>query len=187
MAILRFFSKFVLYFIYVFRSENTLIRYVRVMHQVLPTLAFETVFEQWPKSGTRDRPIAVIGYPFSTQSHNDSGRHIIGQNHTASECSRMSIRCTRLWLNKSSKCTRLAFKPPDYGRTTRPPAHTHTRTRSGRELAQRHDAGHCLFFRLGALLLSSLSIFFRNCFLWTMKSQLAPLLTRHRSASVQTV
>ena len=65
----------------------------------------------------------------------------------------MSIGCTRLlWLNKSSKCTRLAYKPPDYGRTTRPLAHTHTRTRSGRELApRRHEAGHCLLFRLGAL------------------------------------
>ena len=39
---------------------------------------------------------------------------------------------------------------PDYGRTTRPPAHTHTRTRSGRELAPSHEAGHCLLFRLGA-------------------------------------
>ena len=27
----------------------------------------------------------------------------------------------------------------------------HTRTRSGRKLAPRHEAGHCLFFRLGAL------------------------------------
>ena len=106
---------------------------------------------QWPKSGTPDRPIAVIGYPFNTQSHNDSGRHLIGRNHTASERSHMSIGCTRLRLNKSSKCTRLAYKPPDYDRTIRPPAHTHTRTRSGRELAPRHEAGHCLFFRLGAL------------------------------------
>ena len=75
----------------------------------------------------------------------------IGRNHTASERSRMSVGCTRLWLNKSSKCTRLAYTPPDYGRTTRPPAHTHTRTRSGRETAPCHEAGHCLFFRLGAL------------------------------------
>ena len=108
-------------------------------------------FEQWPKSGTPDRPIAVIGHPLNTQSQNDSGRHIIGRNHTASERSRMSNGCIRLWLNKSSKCTRLAYKPPDYGRTTRPPAHTHTCTRSGRELTRRHEAGHCLFFRLGAL------------------------------------
>ena len=107
--------------------------------------------EQWPKSVSPDRPIAVIEYPLNTQSHNDSGRHLIGRNHTASERSRMSIGCTRLWLNKSSKCTRFAFKPPDYGRTTRPSAHTHTRTRCGRELAPRHEAGHCLFFRLGAL------------------------------------
>ena len=63
----------------------------------------------------------------------------------------MSIGCTRLWLNKFSKCTRLAYKPPNYGRTTRPPALTHTRSRSGRELAPRHEAGHCLFFGLGAL------------------------------------
>ena len=101
--------------------------------------------------------MAVIGYPLNTQSHNDSGRHLIGQNHTASERSRMSIGCTRYWLNKSSTYTRLAYKPPDYGRTTRPPAHTHTRTRSGHELAPRHEAGHCLFFRLGAL-------FFRTSF-----------------------
>ena len=109
------------------------------------------IIEQWPKSGTPDRPIAVIGYPLNTQSQNDSGRHRIGRNHTASERSRMSIVCTRLWLNKSSKCTRLAYKPPDCGRTTRPPAHTHTRTRSRRAFAPRHEAGHCLFFRLGAL------------------------------------
>ena len=109
------------------------------------------VDEQWPKSGTPDRPIAVIVYPLNTQSHNDSGRNLIGRNHTAPERSRMSIGCTRLWLNKSSKCTRLAYKPLDYGRTTPPPAHTHTRTRSGRELAPRHVAGHCLFFCLGAL------------------------------------
>ena len=76
------------------------------------TLSF--TFEQWPKSGTPDRPIAVIGYPLNIQSHNDSGRHLIGRNHTASERSRMSIGCTRLWLNKSSKCTRLAYKPFDY-------------------------------------------------------------------------
>ena len=107
--------------------------------------------EQWPKSGTPDQPIAVIGYPLNTQSHNDSGRHLVGRNHTASERSRRSIGCTRLWPNKSSKCTRFAYKPPDYGWTTRPPAHTHTRTRSRRELAPRHEAGHCLFFRLGAL------------------------------------
>ena len=43
------------------------------------------------------------------------------------------------------------IQPPDYGRTTRPPAHPHTRTRSGRELAPRHEAGHYVFFRLGAL------------------------------------
>ena len=95
--------------------------------------------------------MAVIGYPLNTQSHNDSGRHLIGRNHTASERGHMSIECARLWLNKSSKCTRLACKPPDYGRTTRPPAHTHTRTRSGRELAPRHETGHCWFSRLGAL------------------------------------
>ena len=101
--------------------------------------------KQWPKSGTPDRPIAVIGYLLNTQSHNDSDRrHLIGRNHIASERSRMSIGCTRLWLNKSSKCTRLAYKPPDNGRATRPPAHTHTRTRSRRELAPCHEAGHCL-------------------------------------------
>ena len=107
---------------------------------------------QWPRSGTPNRPmIAVIGYPLNTQSHNDSGRHLIGRKHIASERSRMSIGCTRLWLKKSSKCTRLAYKPPDYGRTTRQPTHTHTRTRSRRELAPRHEAGHCLLFRLVAL------------------------------------
>ena len=47
--------------------------------------------EQWPKSGTPDRPIAVIGYPLNTQSRNDSGRHLIGRNHTASERNRMSV------------------------------------------------------------------------------------------------
>ena len=51
--------------------------------------------EQGPKSGTPDRSIAVIGYPLNTQSHNDSGRHLIGRNHTASDRSRMSIGCTR--------------------------------------------------------------------------------------------
>ena len=118
--------------------------------------------------------MAVIGYPLNTQSHNDSGRHLIGRNHTASHRSRMSIGCTRLWLNKSSTCTRLAYKPPDYGRTTRPPAHTLTRTRSGRELEPRHEAGHCLFLRLGALFFPE--IFFRSSFLWTLKSQLGHFL-----------
>ena len=116
--------------------------------------------EQWLKSGTPDRSIAVIGYPLNTQSHNDSGRHLIGRNHTASERSRMSVGCTRLWLNKSSKCIRLAYKPPDYGRTTRPPVHTHTRTRSRRELAPRHEGAHCLFFRLVALFPE---LFFVDC------------------------
>ena len=136
--------------------------------------------EHLPKSGTPDRPIAGIGYPLNTQSHNDSGRHLTGRNHTAFERSRMSIGCTRLWLNKSSKCARLAYKPPDYGRTTRPPAHTHTRTRSGRELARRHEAGGivCSFVS---------ELFCRSSFLWTMKSQLAPLRTRDKSASMQTV
>ena len=119
--------------------------------------------EQWPKSGTPDRPIAVIGYPLNTRPHNDSGRHLIGQNHTAPERSRMSIVCTRLWLNKSSKCTRLAYKPPDYGRTTRQPTHTHTRTRSRRELAPRHEAGHCLFFRA----------LFPELFLWLVRPRSA--------------
>ena len=66
----------------------------------------------------------------NTQFHNDSGRHLIGRNHTASERSRMSIGCTRLWLNKSSKCTLLAYKPPDYDRTTRPTAHIAQRART---------------------------------------------------------
>ena len=110
---------------------------------------------KWPKSGTPDRPMSIIGYPLNTQSRNDSGRHLTGRNHTASERSRMFIGCTGLWRNKSS-CTRLSYKPPDYGRTTRPPAHTHIRTRSGRKLAPRHEAGHYLFFRLGALLFPEL-------------------------------
>ena len=75
------------------------------------------------------------------------------------------IQANRLW--------------PDYS-TTNPHTHvhTHTRTRSGRELAPRHKAGHCSFVS---------ELFFRSSFLWTMKSQLAPLHTRHRSASMQTV
>ena len=31
------------------------------------------------------------------------------------------------------------------------PTRTHARAAGGRELAPRHEAGHCLFFRLGAL------------------------------------
>ena len=123
--------------------------------------------------------MAVIGYPLNTLSHNDSGRHIIGRNHTASERSRMSIGCTRLWLNKSSTCTRLAYKLPDYGRTTRLPAHTHTSTRSGRELAPRQEAGRCLFLRLGALFFRT---FFSGVFFCGPQVAVRPFLTQSDTA-----
>ena len=105
--------------------------------------------EQWPKSGTPDRPIAVIGYPFNTvaqrlrtTSHWSKPHRIRRQPHVhrvhpimAEQVLEMyptRIQATRLW--------------PDYSTT-----HMHKRTRSGRELAPRHEAGHFLFFRLGAL------------------------------------
>ena len=99
--------------------------------------------EQWPKSGTPDGPIAVIGYPLNT---------VPQRLRTTSHWSKPHRTRTQPHVHRVHPImAEQVLVPPDYGRTTRPPAHTHTRTRSGRELAPRHEAGHSLFFRLGAL------------------------------------
>ena len=82
------------------------------------------------------------------------------------------IQATRLW--------------PDYS-TSSPHAHTHA-LRAGANSRHVTRRGIVCSFVSELFFRSCFSIFFRGSFLWTtMKSQLAPLHTRHRSASMQTV
>ena len=104
-------------------------------------------FEQWPKSGTPDRPIAVIGYPLNTVlqrlrtiSHWSKPHRIRMHVHRVHpimaeqvlEMYPTRIRATRLW--------------PDYS-TTSPHAHTLAHWARTRATSR----GGALFFRLVAL------------------------------------
>ena len=130
--------------------------------------------DQWPKIGyTRStdnryrEPLEhTVPQRLRTTSHGSKPHRIRTQPHVhrvhpimAEQVLEMyptRIQATRLW--------------PDYS-TTSPHAHTHAQRAQTRATSR----GGALF------VLSS-----RSSFLWTMKSQLAPPHTRHRSASMQT-